>query len=404
MPEDPAAGDGEHRGGGSRLRAEHKRAVASPPQEAQRQQAPPQQPPSGRPGKLDDVTGPAITGRWGMPCTDLGAAVLAPNGKLVAVFGDTFAGAKALQGDWRSPVVLIGTGDASNLITWEGPGGPDRQFARQLWHYVHDLTPDGSKGGISTVLPSDLLRVEDTLYLHAMVNRGFGNVVWTEIWRSTDSGVSWQHMGEKAKFAGTLHNGFAQCWAWDYDPDDSWVYVVSTGFQRDKGIILRRVRPEDIGDRDEYFGWCFTDGNWTWAPVDSGNQPTPITPEGEKWGELTLRRLGRRKWILGGFLASEYALGYRTIDSPVANVHKAPIQLPVRGTHWHTEDHSNSKVAQLYGGYVLPGSRLDVAGGVGLLVSQWHTNDHWPYKVMQFQATLQDTTEPKPRPVDPSDL
>ena len=51
-----------------------------------------------------------------------------------------------------------------------------------------------------------------------------------------------------AKFPAGLHDGHAQLWSWDYDPDDGWVYVVSTGFQRDKGIILRRVRPADIGD------------------------------------------------------------------------------------------------------------------------------------------------------------
>jgi hypothetical protein len=72
-------------------------------------------------------------------------------------------------------------------------------------------------------------------------------------------------------------------------------------------------------------------------------------------------------------------------------MHTTPIQLPVRGSAWDTEDHADSRVAQLYGGYVLPGSRLDVPGGVGLLVSQWHTRDHWPYKVMQFRATLENT-------------
>ena len=71
---------------------------------------------------------------------------------------------------------------------------------------------------------------------------GFGTVMWTEIWRSDDSGVSWTHMGERAKFPGDLHGGYAQCWSWDYDPDYEWVYVVSTGFQRGKGIILRRTR------------------------------------------------------------------------------------------------------------------------------------------------------------------
>ena len=60
-------------------------------------------------GKMADLTGPGISDRWGVTATDLGAAVRAPDGKLVAVFGDTFSGNKVGVGDWRSPVVLIGT-------------------------------------------------------------------------------------------------------------------------------------------------------------------------------------------------------------------------------------------------------------------------------------------------------
>ena len=67
-------------------------------------------------GKVVDLTGPGLTERWGVTCTDLGASVVAPNGKLVSVFGDTFSGRKLGQGDWRSPVVLIGTGDADHEI------------------------------------------------------------------------------------------------------------------------------------------------------------------------------------------------------------------------------------------------------------------------------------------------
>ena len=147
-------------------------------------------------GKVADLTGPGLTERWGVTCTDLGASVVAPNGKLVSVFGDTFSGRKVGQGDWRSPVVLIGTGDADHEIVYERAGGEDPDYARQLWHYIHDDASTGwTRGGISTVIPSDLLRVDDSIYLHAIVNRGFGNVVWTEIWSSDDSGVSWTHMG-----------------------------------------------------------------------------------------------------------------------------------------------------------------------------------------------------------------
>ena len=75
-------------------------------------------------GKLADLTGPGITDRWGVTSTDLGAAVVAPDGKLVAVFGDTFAGHRVGSGDWRSPVVLIGTGDAGTPIVWGRAAGP----------------------------------------------------------------------------------------------------------------------------------------------------------------------------------------------------------------------------------------------------------------------------------------
>lgn len=73
-------------------------------------------------GKVVDITGPGRTDRFGVTATDLGASVIAPNGKLVSVFGDTFSGSRVGQGDWRSPVVLIGTGDANHEIIYESAG------------------------------------------------------------------------------------------------------------------------------------------------------------------------------------------------------------------------------------------------------------------------------------------
>jgi hypothetical protein len=81
-------------------------------------------------------------------------------------------------------VILIGTGDASHPVTYHRAGGGNPDFAQQLWRYTHRAGPSGRpRRGISTVIPSDLLWVGDSLYLHAIVNRGFGNVVWTEITR-----------------------------------------------------------------------------------------------------------------------------------------------------------------------------------------------------------------------------
>ena len=204
-------------------------------------------PAGGFTGKVQDLTGPGLTDQFGATCTDLGASVRAPDGSLVSVFGDTFSGTRVGSGDWRSPVILIGTGDATRPIVYRAAGGADPRYARQLWHYRHRNTPGLLRRGISTVIPSDLLRVGDTLYLHAIVNQGLGNVRWTEIWRSDDNGISWRKLGPSAKFGAGLYSGHAQCWTWDYDPTDGWVYVVSTGFQRNKGLILRRVPPTASG-------------------------------------------------------------------------------------------------------------------------------------------------------------
>lgn len=337
-------------------------------------------------GKVADLTGPGITDRWGVTSTDLGAAVTAPDGRLVAVFGDTFSGRRVGRGDWRSPVVLIGRGDAATPIVWERAGGPDPEYAQQLRFYIHDAPP-WRAGGISTVLPSDLLRVDDMLYLHVIVNHGFPQVIWTEIWSSSDSGVSWEHMGEAAKFPADLFGGHAQLWSWDYDPGDGWVYVASTGFQRDKGVILRRVRPADIGVADGYQAWGHSGGRWSW-----GERATVITPAGETWGELSLRRLGPHMWVLGGFMSSRYALGYRTLATPTTSLAHVEIQTPVTGCGWDQENHIGCRVAQLYGGYLLPGSRVGKPGGIGLVVSHWNTRRGWPYRVMQFRTTLRDTT------------
>lgn len=336
-------------------------------------------------GKVADVTGPGITDRFGVTCADLGASVQTADGTLVSVFGDTFTGDRVGVGDWRSPVVLIGSGDATHRIVYRRAGGADPGYARQLWHYRHRNTGRGLlRRGISTVIPSDLLRVGSDLYLHAIVNRGFGNVVWTEIWRSTDGAASWRRLEPAVRFPAGLHGGHAQCWSWDFDPDDGWVYVASTGFQRDKGVILRRVRPEHLADPARYVGWGYRQGRWGW-----GREPTPITPPGETWGELTLRRMATGSWVLGGFESSAYALGYRVVEALTADLHRVPVQRPILGCAWDAEDHPGCRVAQLYGGYLLPGSRLGVPGGVGLMVSQWNTAHGWPYRVMQFRVTLQ---------------
>lgn len=190
---------------------------------------------------------------------------------------------------------------------------------------------------ISTVIPSDLLRVGDALYLHAIVNQGFGNVVWTEIWRSHDGGLSWHNLGRPARFPGRpVQRDTPQRWTWDYNPRTGGVRGLD-GLSAQQGLILRRVRPDHIGDQSRYLAWA--DGAWVRRHRDHA--------PGETWGELTLRRLDRRHldcWA--GFCRPATRSGYRTVASPTADLSRVPVQRPVLGCGWDREDHDACQVAQ----------------------------------------------------------
>jgi Domain of unknown function (DUF4185) len=312
--------------------------------------------------KIKDLTGPGLTTQFRMEATDLGIPARTPDGRTLYVFGDTFEGACVGCGWWRSPVALWSTTTDLNAgVTWSGAVGG--AAAEQLWPYEHDNPV------FSTVLPSDVITIGGTMYLHAMVNKGLGNVVWTEIWRSNDSGATWQHTG--AKFDSGLHGGMFQLFSWGLG-SDGFVYVYSTGFQRDKPIILHRVRSDRITDLAAYEPWGWRDGVWAW-----GNPPTPIL-EG-RFGELCLRPLGG-KWVLTWFNAGDYRIDGIIMDTPTSNLYTAYRTTLLWGTSWGNED--DSHVAQLYGGYIIPGSTLNQ---LHLSVSQWNTSTNWPYRAMQFR-------------------
>ncbi|MFI5732858.1 DUF4185 domain-containing protein [Kribbella sp. NPDC051587] len=313
--------------------------------------------------KVKDLTGPGLTDRFRMAATDLGIPARAPDGRMVFVFGDTFEEARVGGGWWRSPVALwSNTTDLAGGVTWSGAVGG--AAAQQLWDYPHDNPT------FSTVLPSDVITIGGSMYLHVMVNKGLGNVVWTEIWRSDNSGANWYHTG--AKFDPNIDGGLFQCITWGLG-NDGYVYVYSTGFQRDKPIILKRVRSDQIANPGAYEPWGFRDNAWGW-----GKPATPILTG--SFGELCLRPLGG-KWILTWFNAGDYRIDGMIMNTPTDNLYTAIRQPLIYGGAWGQEN--DNHVAQLYGGYIIPGSTLS---DLHLSVSQWKTDAGWPYRAMQFRV------------------
>ena len=329
--------------------------------------------------KIKDLTGPGHTDRFGIGGTDLGATVAAPDGRLVSVFGDTFEKAGVGGPGWRSPVVLFA--DPASVATgmeWIGAAGPG-DYAEQILPYRHNSMIRGKR--VSTILPTDVITVNAEMYLHVMVCEALGKVHWTELHRSTDNGETWQPTG--ASWPGDMHRGLFQMLTWERG-DDGWIYAFSTGFQRDKGLILQRVPEDGLTDPGAWQGWGLADGTWGWS-----RPPTPVLTGA--YGELCLRRVEDR-WLLAFFDAGHYRIDVLNINAPTANLYQAPRQTLVHGSGWEAEDHAHGRVAQLYGGYLVPGSRLD---DLHLIVSQWNTRTNWPYRAMQFRAAL-PLTSPRP--------
>jgi len=323
--------------------------------------------------KVTDLTGPGHTDEFGIGGTDLGATATAPDGRLVSVFGDTFASPRAGGRGWRSPVVLFG--DPASVPTglrWTGSAGRGRR-ARQVARYVHQFPRRhaGAWWWVTTVLPTDVLTVGDTLYLHVMVCRELGTVRWTELYASRDQGVTWRPAG--VRWPGDHLDGMFQMLTWERG-GDGWVYAFTTGFQRDKGLVLHRVPEDRLTIPSAWESWGFDGTGWAW-----GRPPTVALPGA--FGELSLRRVGER-WLLSVFDAGHYRVDVLDLASPTADLHRAPRSTALYGCDWEDEDHATGRVAQLYGGYILPGS---APHELHLVVSQWNTATNWPYRAMQFR-------------------
>jgi hypothetical protein len=230
------------------------------------------------------------------------------------------------------------------------------------------------------VLPTDVITVGDTMYLHVMVCRGLGNVRWTEIHSSRDDGRTWRPTG--VRWPGGHHGGLFQMLTWERG-DDGRVYAFSTGFQRAHGLLLHRVPADRITSPGAWESWGYSDTDgWAW-----GRPPTEVLPG--RFGELSLRRVpastGGDRWVLACFDEGRYRIDVRVLDSPTADLHATPVHPVLHGCGWDEEDHAAGRVAQLYGGYVLPGSTLE---DLHLVVSQWNTTTNWPYRAMQFRTSV----------------
>lgn len=314
---------------------------------------------------IGDLLGVGISDDIGLLIGDLGIMAQIGEGEEFAIiFGDSWRGPAFGQGEWMSPVGVVAVKNPDGRIEILRPLN-EGEIAEQLIDYSHD-------NGI-TVIPSDAINIDGTLYMQGMWNQGIGNVLRTQIWKSEDNGASWESVGVTDT---SYMNGLGNLITWEMGPD-GYVYVMSSEFKRADDVYLSRFRPAQIADRSTWEHYDTRTG--TWSTTFAG---TPILADDVSAGEMTLRYI-EGHWVLAMFNAETYTVEVRITEYITDDwdaVTPAPVIL---GGNWRDPQDAGN-FAQVYGAYIVPGSTI---GNMDLVVSQWNTANNRRYMSTQFNVT-----------------
>ncbi|GAB3702799.1 DUF4185 domain-containing protein [Mariniluteicoccus flavus] len=295
--------------------------------------------------RVRTLTGPAETGRFGAPLTDLAIPVRCPNGSVLYVCGDTFDGGWVGQGNWRSPIGLRSTHRRDGAID----GAVGGNFAR-------GMVPENHAGG-NTALPSDVFRIGDRLYMHLMRGR-LHATHHSDLWESRDNGETWRYL---CQWPGDMLRGAFQQKTYAV-ANDGWCYVMSSRFNRNtpSELLLHRVRHDRVGDPRAYEPWGWNGRDWGW-----GHPASTIMPP-QAWGEISFRAMSGA-YALSWFEPADATIKVKKFPLPTANLHAAPSRtLIVNG---HPNMQSGNTITSPYGGFIMPGSTFD---NFWFTVSQWN--------------------------------
>ena len=306
-----------------------------------------------------------ILGTWsqgvGMGATDLGVMAPLGEGKFAMIFGDSFTGGTVFDGDWMSPTGLVGHVDKDGFVQVSGPLN-DGNRVRPLISYAPEKD--------FTLLPSDIINIDGTLYMQGMWNRGLHNVSNTQIWKSDSRGKRWTSVGYTSH---NYLNGLGDMISWEQGPD-GYIYVVMSSFERKDNVYLSRFKIEDIGDRDKWE--LFNPGSGEW-----GDDYAPIIDHRMQAGEMNLRYI-QGYWVLVVFNNETGAIEVRISDEIARNWNDVPVTTIAKNGSW-ANPQSPRNWSQPYGGYIVPGSTID---NLDVVISQWNTGTHKRYMATQFNV------------------
>ncbi|MBB5293452.1 DUF4185 domain-containing protein (plasmid) [Deinococcus metallilatus] len=205
--------------------------------------------------------------------TDLGIPA-SLNGTLYLAFGDTFGYngdiCKPFGPNWRSNVLGFSTdADLSDGLSWTGwHTGPDGRAVAVI-EGAHQAPFTGEQ----TKIPTSMIGLGGTLYLHYMSVHGFAaqGGVWecnfSQFVTSSDAGKTWQPMGGHVGEQGSNFNMLALSGdAGGGNAGGTYVYALGTPCGRFGDAQLARVKPATLSDVStwEYFAGRAADGAALW--------------------------------------------------------------------------------------------------------------------------------------------
>lgn len=345
----------------------------------------------------------------GIRAADLGEVITLPNGKKVAIFGDSYGNpAVGGPGNPHYPSVavpvtfdkngkphfgppLTGTNLNSGLPN-ESPG-PNTLFP---------LPKEALAAGANNALPAGSVTIGNDTYMMVVgtnTNEGLNPKGGSWLVKVTnDPAGGWQPVAgsyEPWKPNGDPGPGHAPVGTNSSSPptqisgyqgNDGKVYIAADAFDRSQGVSMYRVDPADITDRSAWQPYNPADN--TWGPAGQPATAT-ITPPGQNWGEISFREVDGKPVLSG----TNFHSGDGDTNVPAVEVHVGDIPTTVVSPGvpptvvMSNEANSPNFVPAPYGGYILPGSTLD---NLSLFGSQWFQPNNGPvhYDVQDVRVNV----------------
>jgi uncharacterized protein DUF4185 len=330
-----------------------------------------------KPGEVRNLGPVAGTGASpgipGIGAADLGEVVQLPDGRYVAIFGDSFTGDKMGEGLHHPSVAVPVTFDDQGKPTFGTPMNlPEGVGPLQLF-------PPPTQAQGTNTLPAGSIKMRDgTTYMMVAGTKDLkpvGGSWMVEVnnnpaagWTPIDGTYRAPQVGMPTQISG-------------YQAADGNVYIAADSFDRTHGVSMYRVSPDSVTDRSAWQPW--TGDGWG----TPGQTPVTVTDRNVNFGELSMREVNGQT-VLSGFNASN---GPGAVEVYVAN---DPTSLFNSGRlptvlMQQSDPGAANFVPQNYGGYILPGSTLD---NLRVFASQWNTTLNVPYNTQEIIANV---TPPK---------